>query len=144
MKRRDALVAFGALTMLPPLSSCSRAAETEGKRAMINVEIWVDSDPESALENEAKPLGRAALVADPSDQSYSAIEAPLVVELPSGLVVAVTCERIATGHFHIGVSHNSDLFSMGKYAGPFTVRIFPASHSSYILHLAGNPGLGPN
>ena len=53
--------------------------------------------------------------------------------MPTGLTVEVSCERIATGHFHVGISHNDRLYSMGKYEGTFDVRVFPENHSSYVV-----------
>jgi hypothetical protein len=59
--------------------------------------------------------------------------APVGAKLPSGLRVEVSCERIETGHFHLGISHNDRLISMGKYAGALDVRLFPEGHTSYVV-----------
>lgn len=60
---------------------------------------------------------------------------PVAAKLPSGLLVEVYCERITTGHFHVGISRNDKLHSPSKYSGSFDVRVFPERHSSYVVRM---------
>jgi len=78
-------------------------------------------------------LAGADLVESTLTKGLFGLPKPIAAKLPSGLQVEVSCERIVTGHFHVGISHNGKLHSMGKYTGPFDLRVFPERHSSYVV-----------
>lgn len=100
---------------------------------MFSVEIWVDSNPGDLSNSTAVRLASSDMRESKAYEGLFSLATPLTARLPSGLKLDITCERVATGHFHVGISHNGGLASSGKYSGPFTVRIFPSGHSSYIL-----------
>jgi hypothetical protein len=92
-----------------------------------SVGIWIDQG------GTAIPVASADFVENVSVKGLYFIPGPIAAKLPSGLRVEVSCERISTGHFHLGISHNDRLHCMGKYAGAFDVRVFPEGHSSYVV-----------
>jgi hypothetical protein len=98
-----------------------------------SVSVWVDSDPNNHMESQAIFLASGVLTPHPEYAGLYSMAGPLKAALPSGLVVEVTCERVSTGHFHCGTSHSGELVTVGKYQGPFTVRLFPPGHQSYVL-----------
>ncbi len=89
--------------------------------------VWIDRAGASTA------VGGADFKENSLAKGLHSLAQPVEVKLPSGLAVELSCERIATGHFHVGISHNGKLYSMGKYAGPFDVRVFPDGHSSYVV-----------
>lgn len=101
-----------------------------------SVGIWVDNPPPPGTpERVSNRLAGANLVESGLTKGLYGLAQPLSAKLPSGLLVEVSCERITTGHFHVGLSHNGKLYSMGKYVGPFDVRVFPERHSSYVVSI---------
>ncbi|MDD2926557.1 hypothetical protein, partial [Rhodoferax sp.] len=88
---------------------------------------------EDFANSAAVRLVASQLVEHAQYKGLYSLPRPLAAKLPSGLHVEVTCERVATGHLHVGISHDGALVSAGKYTGPFTIRISPAGHQSYIL-----------
>jgi hypothetical protein len=110
---------------------------------MFSIEIWVDSNPSDFSDSTAVLLASAEMRESETYRGLFSLPAPLTTRLPSGLELDISCERVATGHFHVGVSHDGELVSSGKYSGPFAVRCFPSGHSSYVLDIkavnAGTP-----
>lgn len=99
-----------------------------------SVGLWIDNPPvPGSPERVSRPLVEAEFVERTEYKGLYSLSRPVSAKLPSGLLVDLSCERIATGHFHVGISHNGKLYSMGKYAGAFDVRVFPEGHSSYIV-----------
>ncbi|WJN58393.1 hypothetical protein [Pseudomonas sp. SO81] len=131
MKRRELLSALPVLASAPLLVSCSADDSQDGH--MFSVEIWIDSNPDSFSESTAVRLASAQMTESSASPGLFSLPAPMSATLPSGLVLQVSCERVASGHFHLGISHDGQLVTSGKYSGPFTVRAFPAGHSSYVL-----------
>jgi len=100
---------------------------------MYAVEIWADSNPDNLINSVAVKVAETVLQ---QNEKYEGLfSGSLKCDLPSGLTVSVTCERVPTGHWHVGISHNSDFISSGKYIGPFTLRMFPQDHPSYVLDI---------
>lgn len=142
MKRREALAALITMAASPLITSCSLGRDQENW--MLSVEIWTDSNPDDFSNSKTIRLASADMHESKISKGLFSLPAPLTARLPSGLRLEVFCERVATGHFHVGISHNGELASSGKYSGPFTVRAFPADHSSYVLDVkvrdVGTPG----
>lgn len=95
----------------------------------IEVSVWTD------VAGTSSKLVSGRLKPSPNSPGLSTLGAALKCKLPSGLNVEVSCERIASGEFHLGISHDGELASMGKYAGMLAVRMFPAAHSSYVVNI---------
>jgi hypothetical protein len=85
------------------------------------------------MESHAILIAAGTLAPHPEHAGLYSMAAPLKAVLPSGLEVEVTCERVSTGHFHCGTSHSGELLAVGKYHGPFAIRVFPPGHQSYVL-----------
>ena len=134
MKRREFLTGLAAVLATPLLTSCS-SEESRDKKAMYVVELWTDSNPEDFANSVAIRLFASQLVEHAEYKGLYLLPQPLAAKLPSGLNVEVTCERVATGHLNVGISHDGTLVSAGKYIGPFTIRVFPPGHQSYILDI---------
>jgi hypothetical protein len=101
-----------------------------------SVGVWIDNPPPPGSHDRISTrLVGAELVESSLTKGLYGLARPLAAKLPSGLLVEVSCERIATGHFHVGISHSGKLYSMGKYNGPFDVRMFPERHSSYVISI---------
>lgn len=101
-----------------------------------SVGIWIDNPPPlGSPDRISTRLAGADLVESSLSKGLYGLAQPLFAKLPSGLQVEVSCERIVTGHFHVGISHNRKLHSMGKYTGPFDLRMFPERHSSYVISI---------
>jgi hypothetical protein len=141
MKRRDALKGLALSPLIPFLASCSKQPEAaRDEIAMYILEIWTDSNPDDFPNSHAIRLAKADLTEHAQYKGLFSLQAPLVATLPSGLKIEATCERVASGDVHFGLSHNGELASMGKYSGLFTVRMFPGGGDSYIadFKLAGD------
>ena len=97
---------------------------------LIEVSIWAE-------ESAGMSTKRASALLEPSvhAEGLSTLRAPLSCVLPSGLKVGITCERVPGGEFHLGIDEDGRLSSLGKYAGPLAVRLFPAGHSSYVVNI---------
>jgi len=134
MKRREFLTGLVAVSATPLFTSCS-SEESRNKKAMYVVELWTDSKPEDFVNSVAIRLSASQLVEHAEYKGLYSLPQPLAVKLPSGLNVEVTCERVATGHLNVGISHDGALLSTGKYMGPFTTRVFPPGHQSYIVDI---------
>lgn len=143
MNRRNALRLSVAGFSLPWLAACTTGALDASGRASYFVEVWVDSDPEDAAASRVVLVASSRLVADAEHPGRQFLPGPRVHTLPGGLQVRVSCERVVTGSFHCGISHGDALVSTGTYPGPFTVRLFPADHSGYLLSVTDRPGVGP-
>ncbi len=96
----------------------------------VEVSIWAEESPHVSTRCTSAFL-------EPSIHAVGllTLRAPLSCVLPSGLKVGITCERIPSGEFHLGIDENERLVSIGKYAGPLAVRLFPAGHSSYVVNI---------
>jgi hypothetical protein len=129
VKRREFLSTAAAIPAVSALVGCERIAERGASMPSQprSVGIWLAAPGVSTL------IAGADFVESATTQSVYSLPKPITAKLPSGLLVEVSCERIATGHFHVGISHNDKLYSMGKYAGPFDVRVFPDGHASYVV-----------
>jgi hypothetical protein len=103
------------------------ASETDER---VEVSVWAEESPGVSTR-------RAAALLEPSVHAAGllTLRTPLSCVLPSGLKVGVTCERVPSGEFHLGIDEDERLVSMGKYAGPLAVRLFPAGHSSYVVNI---------
>lgn len=134
MKRREFLTGLAAVAATPLLTSCS-SEESRDKKAMYVVELWTDSKPEDFANSVTIRLVASELVEHAEYKGLYSLPQPLAAKLPSGLNVEVTCERVVTGHLNVGISHDGALVSAGKYTGPFTIRVFPPGHQSYILDI---------
>jgi len=135
MKRREALSRFSVISAAPLIGACSNDKSSSSASPMYSVELWIDSRPDDFANSEAKKIGSASLRESSTHKGLFSLAQPLGVALPSGLEVQVSCERVADGHFHFGLSHDGALASMGKYFGPFTVRMFPPGHQAYIVEV---------
>lgn len=132
MIRRHAL---WAATLLAPTStlvaSCdSRNMEESPSQASIEVSIWAERQ-----RGVSDKLASAVLVQSTTAPGLQSLRTPLSCKLPSGLRVEVSCEQIPSGEFHLGLSENDELVSMGKYAGVLAVRLFPKGHSPYVVNV---------
>lgn len=126
-------VSLAALALA--VSACGRdeglpAGEDAGSLVQM-VEVWVDAGAGAGTVRVAS----ATLREDPARPGTYALAAPLRQRLPSGLELEITSERAATGEFQVGISHNGELVSSGKYMGPFTVRMYPPGSSPYVLFI---------
>lgn len=102
---------------------------------MFSVEIWIDSNLGDFSNSTAVRLASSDMRESETYEGLFSLATPLTARLPSGLKLEISCERVATGHFHVSISHDGELASSGKYSGPFTVRFFPTDHSPYILNV---------
>lgn len=120
-----------AATFGTPLLTACRGEEQQGTKMshppIKSVSIWVDQGGTANL------IASADLIESVATKGLYSMPGPIAAKLPSGLRVEISCERISTGHFHLGISHNDRLHSMGKYAGALDVRVFPEGHSSYVV-----------
>ncbi|MFC5609047.1 hypothetical protein [Variovorax soli] len=103
-------------------------ADSENKQE-IEVSVWTD------VADTSSKVASGRLKPSASSPGLSSLVGPLKCQLPSGLNVEVSCERIPTGEFHVGILHDGELASMGKYAGMLAVRMFPRAHSSYVVNI---------
>ena len=126
MKRRSVLCA-GLASVAAASKSQTQKGSNVNQAPTKSVGIWVDQAGNSHC------IAAGSLAERPSAKGLYGMAAPVSAKLPSGLRVEVSCERIATGQFHIGISHNDKLVSMGKYGGALDVRLFPEGHSSYVV-----------
>lgn len=127
---------------LPLLSACGPSPTPVSES--FSVEIWTDSLPGNPVESQAVLLASGVMEPHHEHRGLYFLKAPVRATLASGLAVEVSCERVATGHFHCSMSHAGELVSSGKYTGPFTVRVFPKRHQSYVLDVNSrlNPASG--
>jgi hypothetical protein len=102
---------------------------------MAIVSVWIDSDPDNFAGSHALCLASAPLTESPDTPGRQALAETLCAELPSGLEVEVDCERNPSGELHCVVSHDGVLASVGTYAGPFSVRMYPPEDQSYVLEV---------
>ena len=102
---------------------------------MYILEIWADSDPDHFADSRMIRKAAATLEASKHHAGLFSLPVPMIVGLPDGLEVEVTCERVATGDVHCGISHDGQLLLSGKYPGPFTARVFPPGHDAYVINL---------
>lgn len=102
---------------------------------MYILEIWADSAPDHFAESRMIRKAMAPLEASKHHAGLFSLPAPMIVGWPDGLEVEVTCERVATGDVHCGVSHDGEPLLSGKYSGPFTARVFPPGHDAYVINL---------
>jgi len=132
MKRRHVLTSGAAVSGLSLLAACKPAAQTPARADAGDVElsVWIDGAETSVR------LALALLAPSTSSPGLLRLDAPLKCRLPSGLQLELTCERIATGEFHLGIAQDGAPVSMGKYAGMLAVRMFPAGHPSYVVNIA--------
>lgn len=135
MKRREALSRFAVLSASPLIGACSKDKSSSSIRPIYSIELWIDSRPDDFSNSEVRKIGSASLQESSDHIGLFSLAAPLAVVVPGGLEVQVTCERIADGHFHFGLSHDGVVVSVGKYFGPFTVRMFPPGHQAYIVEV---------
>ena len=96
----------------------------------IEVSVWSEKSAGASTK-----LASGLLEPSAHAEGLLTLRAPLKCELRSGLTVGITCERVSTGEFHLGIDENERLVSMGKYAGLLAVRFFPAGHSSYVVNI---------
>ncbi|WP_313913821.1 hypothetical protein [Tahibacter sp.] len=133
MKRREALSRFAVLGATPLIGACSNDKSSSSIRPIYSIDLCIDSSPHDFANSEVSKIGSASLKESFDHIGLIALAAPLAVVLPGGFEVQVSCERIADGHFHFGLSHDGVLASMGKYFGSFAVRMFPPGHQAYIV-----------
>ncbi|HSX72047.1 MAG TPA: hypothetical protein VLF16_14045 [Pseudomonas sp.] len=118
MKRREVLGALVTLAATPLLASCS--PDDRQASSMFSVDVWVDSSPDNLANSQGDP----GLFSPP---------APLTTKLPSGLRLEISCERIASGHFHVGGFPRWAVGDIPKVFGPLHDQSFPDDHASYVL-----------
>lgn len=138
MKRRNLLTLLPTAALALALSACGGdeglpAGEDAGALVQV-VEVWVDAGPAAGGAGTVR-VASATLREDPARPGTYALATPLRQRLPSGMELEITGERAATGEFQIGISHNGELISSGKYTGPFTVRMYPPGATPYVVYI---------
>ena len=114
----------------PPASTTGAQMTVGSSDESIEVSVWSEKSASASTK-----LASGLLEPSAHAEGLLTLRAPLKCELRSGLSVGITCERVSTGEFHLGVDENERLVSMGKYAGLLAVRFFPAGHSSYVVNI---------
>lgn len=100
---------------------------------MYSVKVSVDD-----YDDQGEPVSRTVATFQlehdkEHPELYEIVGHPVSVKIDDDLTIDLTCERVGDGSLNFSISHNEFFLLAGKYHGPFTVRMFAKSGSTYVV-----------